>query len=464
MLYRSTVAIVVAGLLIAASLLGAAGPGYTDEHHVQAPTPFVTSARPFVVPLADGVVVRPILTTGDVVGEGPGAYQMSGTPDGIGWYDSADGVEVFFNHELSSRFNPSGSRVSHVTLDADGAVTAAGYAVDGTEDYEWFCSSTLEIIDGTPWYTTGEEGKRSARLGTSIAIDAETLRVREMPWFGHFGHENVVPVQGLSRMFVGLAEDGFFEYSQLFSYISRTFEGAISGKQGSLRVWVPDRGVRDGDPSADDLHKGETMRGQFVRIPNAARLLPLQLEKRVQSLGAFDFDRIEDMTDDPDEPGTVYFAETGRAHAYASHGRIYKLTVNPEEPRRATLSVLLDSSDGDDIFNPDNLGISDAALVIQEDRNWYKTGYARIIVYDLASGTLTPVARVDPSERLVEKYGPGVWESSGIVDASAAFGDGWWFLTVQAHKRQMSVPDMSLVPDTATDEGGQFALMFIPGS
>jgi hypothetical protein len=439
------------------ALAGSPGPA--------APPPVVTEERPFLVPLLDGAVVQPILTTGDVVGEGAGAYQMSGIPDGLGWFESSKGqIEVFMNHELHGDFDPSGARVSHLTLNASGQVLAAEYVVDGTEGYEWFCSSTLEVVDGIPWYTTGEESKHSSRKGVSIAIDASTGEFRETPWFGHFGHENVVPVQGLSQAFYGLPEDGFSEFSQLFAYIAPTFDGALSGEEGAFRVWVPNRPVRDDNPSDDDLQKGERMRGHFERVPNAENLLPLQLEKRVQDMGAFDFNRIEDMTDHPTDLGTIYFAETGRANQEVTHGRIYRIAVDPEHPRRATLEVVLDAAAGDDIFNPDNLGISERSLVIQEDRNWKMSGFNRVLVYDLGTGSLTAVARTDPSERLIDNEGPGAWESSGVVDASEFFGEGWWLLDVQAHDTRMSVPDQSLEPDTGRGEGGQLMLLFVPGS
>lgn len=429
---------------------------------------FVTSAEPFLVALEPDVTITPILTTGDVIGEGPAAYQMSGVPDGTGWYESAPDVfEVYFNHELHPDYDPSGSRVSHITLDATGAVTAARYVIDGTERYEWFCSATLETIDGVPWFTAGEESKHSPRQGMSFAIRATTDRVHETPWFGHFGHENVVPVEGLSKAYVGLSEDGFSEYSQLFAYLAPDFDGALRGTAGSLRVWVPTPGAReltDGDPSSNDILKGGTIRGRFERIPNARNLTPLKLEKTVQEMGAWDFDRIEDQIDDPDEPGTIYFAETGRAHAYAPRGRVYRLQVNPDDPTRARLSVVLDSKEGDDIFSPDNLGISHTSLVIQEDRNWKRSGYNRVLVYDLDAATLTPVARTDPDQSIVDEKGPGAWESSGVVSAADAFGAGYWLLMVQAHYTEMDVPDQTLVPDSATGEGGQLELVYIPGT
>jgi hypothetical protein len=124
----------------------------------------------------------------------------------------------------------------------------------------------------------------------------------------------------------------------------------------------------------------------------------------------------------------------------------------------------LDAEAGDDIFSPDNLGISDTALVIQEDRNWKKSGFNRVLVYNLASGTLVAVARTDPDQAIVDDRGPGAWESSGAVDASDAFGAGWWLLDVQAHYTEMNVPDLSLEPNTAVGEGGQVLLVFIPGT
>jgi hypothetical protein len=86
------------------------------------------------------------------------------------------------------------------------------------------------------------------------------------------------------------------------------------------------------------------------------------------------------------------------------------------------------------------------------------------LVYDLASGTLTPVARTDPDPAIVEDRGPGAWESSGVVSVAGVFGPGWWLLDVQAHYTEMPVPGRSLEPGSGTGEGGQLLLVFIPGT
>ena len=96
---------------------------------------------------------------------------MSGVPDGLGAYRSTDGsIELFMNHELSARYDPSGSRISHLTLNEDGAVVAASYPVDGTENFEWFCSGTLDAgstaCRGTSPARRGE-AQRAPRHGRS---------------------------------------------------------------------------------------------------------------------------------------------------------------------------------------------------------------------------------------------------------------------------------------------------------
>ena len=419
-------------------------------------------ARPMLVALQPGVEITPIINSGDQVGND---FQYTGVPDGIGIYASApDRLEVFTNHELSYRYgDPAWSRVSHLTLDPQGNVVSASYAVDGTERYEYFCSSTMDMIDGTPWYFTGEEWFASPRGGTSIAINALTGTVIHTPQFGSLNHENVVPVHGLDRAVVYLSEDSFRLRSQAYAYFAHDFRGAIHGG-GAFSVWVPDD-QGDGDPSTNDIAKGQTLSGRFVTIPHADRYTGLQLNEQAEALGSFNFVRIEDATADPSNPGVVYFSDTGANKSETKHGRLYRMTFDPAHPRHATLEVVLDGDAGDDIVNPDNLGIDQHVMLIQEDRNDTSSGYNRVLMYDLTTGALTPVARLDPSPGAIERGGgPGVWESSGVVDASAFFGAGAWLLNVQAHHSKILQQGIGLGIDSGRGERGQLVLLRIPGS
>ena len=294
-------------------------------------------------------------------------------------------------------------------------------------------------------------------------MNAVSGRIVETPQFGHLNHENVVPIKGLDRAVTFLAEDSFRLRSQAYAYFSDTFAKAIRGK-GSFTVWVPDD-PGDGDPSADDIAVGDTLDGRFVTIPRAARYSGLELNEVAEALGSFNFVRIEDAAHDPGNPGVIYVSDTGANKSETKNGRLYRLTVDPANPRRASLEVVLDGDAGDDLVNPDNLGINDTTLVIQEDRNKASSGYARIHTYDLGSSTLTPVARLDPSRRAIEAGGgPGVWESSGVIDVSAFFGDGFWLLDVQAHDTKVRQQGPSLEIDSATGERGQLLLVHLAGT
>src|SRR5215213_6021961 len=94
---------------------------------VTARAPFITTARPQLEALSPGVEITPLITTGDVIGGRLAGYQFSGTPDGIGAYQSApDRYEVFLNHETSHYWGDAAdSRVSHLTLNENAEVLAA---------------------------------------------------------------------------------------------------------------------------------------------------------------------------------------------------------------------------------------------------------------------------------------------------------------------------------------------------
>ena len=455
-----------AASVVGVLLMGATTPTTASARQAVEPlAPFITSARPYLISTDPDTTITPVLTSGEVIGGPLGGFQFTGVPDGIGTYASAgDRLEVFVNHETAYAYgDASDARVSHLTLDPDMQVVGAMYLVDGTEGYQYFCSSTLDYVGDTPWYFTGEEWIGTPKGGISIAVNAVTGRVIETPHFGHLNHENVVPIQGLARSMVYLAEDSFRLRSQAYAYFSDSLGKAIRGR-GSFAVWVPDD-EGDGDPSTNDIAKGDTLDGRFVSIPHAATYSGLELNEVAEDLGSFNFVRIEDAAHDPGDPGVIYLSDTGANKAETKNGRLYRLTVDPAHPRRATLEVVLDGDAGDDVINPDNLGINETTLVIQEDRNSTSSGFARVHAYDLSSRTLTAVARLDPSQHAIDEGGgPGVWESSGVVDVSDFFGDGYWLLDVQAHRTSVLQQGPGLKLNSARGQRGQLLLVYIDGT
>jgi hypothetical protein len=425
-----------------------------------------------LAPLEAGVVIDPILSTGDIVG----GYQMSGIPDGLGAYKTGRSkLNLMMNHELDQTLPDSpagvGSRISKLTLDrASRTVLSGSYPLTGLEGFVRFCSATLEVIKGTPCFFAGEEDVPTAgRGGSSIAMNADTGEWVETRHFGLILHENNVPVERLSKAMIVTTDDDFRAPTEqephiaayLYAWIGDTWEGSIAGTDGSLYVWKADEGN-----SPDDIEKGETIPGRFVPISQAENANGETLELASHAKGGFKFVRLEDAATAQQHPGRLYFADTGRLPSEDVRGSLYRLDIDPTDPTRASLTLLLSGDAGDDIVNPDNLDTSPHSVVIQEDRNSehrgpeVRTGYGRILVYDIKSGTVRVVARptTPPAFR------PGEWESSGVINAQSLLGEDWWLVDVQAHSTFMSQPGASLTPNSGSGEDGQLLAIKIPNS
>jgi hypothetical protein len=502
---KLVVATVAATSALATTLALAATHGYKTTRPAQ------------LVATESGVVIDPILSTGDTVG----SYQMSGIPDGMGAYrsgggqgesddnnnddddgsqqgehnhsgsgdDNSDGsaaITLFMNHELAGTAPPGpGARVSKLTIDARSrSVTSGSYVVTGLEQYARFCSGNLAILNGKAWYQTGEE---STSVGTpspndtsvghggvGIAVDAGSNTVYETPQFGYLPHENIVAAKGLPTATWLTTEDGspiMGNRSQLYAYMSndRNWEAAIkdtAALNGSLYVWRADDLAAQ---STKDIHRGDTLRGHFVPVTRAENSNAGSLEAAAQAKGAFDFTRLEDLTTTND-PTRFYFNDTGALGAETQKGRVYRLDVNRRNPREAAITLIIDgdlsvtADDANDVVNPDNIAASSRSLVIQEDRNEenravVKGGYSRIQVYDIRTETMRTVARVNTTVGL-----PGDWESSGVIDARGLLGANWWFVVVQAHTSVAPQPGPSLTPNSSVGEDGQLLAIKIPHS
>ena len=455
---------------------------------------FDTSDPPYLVATASGVLVDPILSVGDTVGN----YQMSGIPDGLGAYEPDDAARgefvVLMNHELGRSFPnmPPGvdTRISRLEIDRGTRTVHAGeYLFTGHEGFERFCSATLAIVFGRPFYFTGEEAvpiagqpPGPAHDGSSIVMDPESGMWRETAHFGHLQHENIVPLK-LTRQWIFLTTEDDFrvtpvrENSYLYAYIANDFNEALRGVSGSLHVFRAKNFA--GKPGNASVTKGEIVPGEFVPIPQEENSNSTELKAAAAARNAFKFDRLEDLAARPDRPGQTFFAETGKPPV-TSRGRIYQLDIDPRNPTQATLKMILngDAPDNDDIINPDNMDASSRVLMIQEDRESAfragtpanSGGYSRVMEYRYSDGALRSVARVNtppgspPNPTNCSNCLPGTWESSGIIRAGHVLGRDWWLLDVQAHNSTAPQPGPSLVPGSSTGENGQLLAIKVPGS
>jgi hypothetical protein len=415
---------------------------------------FKTAKPAYLVAMEAGVVVDPILSTGDIVG----GYQMSGIPDGLGAYkDGKKRFHVVMNHELGQTFPgvPPGvdARISKVTLNREThGVLAATYLFNGSEGFERFCSSTLQVIKRTPYYFTGEEAIEAGHDGSSIVMNANTGQWWETEHFGHLNHENVVPVMRLSKFMVVTTDDDFRvgQAAYLYAYIADTFADAVSGDpaHGSLYVW------RANDAAKTDLVKGETVEGRFVPISQVENANSTTLKEAAAARDAFRFARLEDAAVARQQAGRLYFVDTGKTGENNLTGALYRLDINPADPTKASVKLLLDGDTGDNVNRPDNIDTSPHSVVIQEDG-----GQNRVLVYDIKTGNVREVARTPDLS----------WESSGVINAQTLLGEDWWLVDVQAHNSSApqpgaTPPGQQPEPNTGVGEDGQLLAVYIPDS
>jgi hypothetical protein len=248
--------------------------------------------------------------------------------------------------------------------------------------------------------------------------------------------------------------------------------------------------------------------GTWQRDPNGIGIDGPQwvLEKWSQLNGVFNFIRVEDIAYDkrPGMSNVVYVVDSGRGTAPAvapfsgpgisTNGRVWKMVLDPNDPTVVTgMSILIEGDDHPvktigEIHQPDNIESTANALYLTEDPGSSQQfnftpaqladpnrTEARLWQYRFDTGLATVAAKVDQSSDeggtdvdAASKGNLGAWESSGVVDASAAFGPGAFLINVQAHTLWVAKApgDDNVAPAgpdfTYKKEGGQLLLVRIP--
>lgn len=495
--------------LAATLVVGAAGVAHAQ--------PFVTSEAPYIT-LAPGAPagssVQAVISSGDTIG----GFRFQGIPDGVGLVPSGNGrVDVYVAHEETTipffgTADFQNASISKLELDiATGGVVNASVALPASAGFIRFCSAFMAgPAEGFSRYTffTGEESDDvldvpanatfgadpaiapQRQAGFAVALDVASGAYRALPGMGRLNHENTVVIPGgWKKKHVLLTTDDTFAApsSQLYMYIAKK-ESDVFDDRGRLYAFQVTRTnagpVNAGDAFNGandylDIQPGDDWQGRFIPVPKAiaegrTNLAPQDaLEAWSNANNIFQFIRLEDLAYDRTSPRVVYVADTGSSRVVpdattgrlrrgpsgtvgsADNGRIFRFEFSRNNPRKVTsFSVYADAdaSPSDPTYvpfrSPDNIETSNNSLLVQEDAS-----NALIWRHDFASGAWTVVASVnDPSG-----------ESSGIVDASEAFGPGWWALVVQGHgtrvQEQVVSPELTLKL-----ESGQLLLMKLPGS
>jgi hypothetical protein len=478
--------------------------------------PYVES----IVPEYDVKPILSVGDTVPRTGDPTSEYRMVGIPDGLGAHRNGDDtVTVYMNHELTGTTQTEprvggplnrGAFVSKVILGEDGSVISADRAYDtvyqenllvgpaaevgnATRAFSRFCSGALagrEHGFDRPIYFANEEDGTPANTFDGLGGQAVAIFDNEahaLPRLGRFAWENtlVQPTRGNATVIIGMEDgpaslDPAAENSQLYLYVGKKERrrGASVLRRngldnGELYVLAPV------DPAMGSELPFQTGSSsvKWIQIPYAYNMSEEQLEAASDAVGAFMFARPEDGAFNTRNRHEYFFVTTGGAAGANSLGRLYSLRLHSGNPvKPATLSVVYNADQviaagGDIAISPDNIDVSDDYLMINEDG----TTESRAVMaskgrdgsiwrFDLQNGPVGVdaasayrVAELAPPGRDGIAVGPGVWETSGIIDVGGLFdvgdarngrgrGDELWLFDVQAHG-----PTGAPVPNTQED-------------
>lgn len=475
-----------------------------------------TGVNEYAKGIDGGYKTTALLSVGETVPETSSPakrYQMVGIPDGLGAHGGRSETTILYmSHELG--FNVAstpvigepdsrGAFVSRLVLGPRGRVLSAERAYDRvylddtyvgpaaaadntTRSFARFCSGSLagrEHGFDRPIYFANEESGGSSTFdgkgGLSVAIfDNEA---HGLPYLGRFPWENTLVQKGTGRLTVVMGmEDGPASQnpaetnSQLYLYVGVKDDrrgatvlqrnGLTGGKLYVFRSKAPAR-------NSEAAFQSGKLDGEWVLVPNAHTMTDAELEAASDALGAMVFARPEDGAFNPRRDHEFFFVTTGGAAGANTLGRIYSLTLDRRNPvERATLEVLVNAdaviaAGGDTALSPDNIDVSKRYLMVQEDG----TSESRAVMaakgrdgsiwrFDLGSrqgiapGSAKRIVELDPPGRDGIAVGPGVWETSGIIDASDFFRGEAWLFDVQAH-------GPTKAPAAGTVEDGQLLLL-----
>ena len=461
---------------------GFSGPGVGPDGCL--PDGVTSSQSAYLLPVADGVLTRTILTVGDSPNTKPDGvtpYTMVGIPDGLGAFDNGDGTfTMLSNHELVSTVGVPrehggiGAFVSRWTVRKSDLHVLHGEDLihqvalwNGTSydapvqgvTFGRFCSADLPAQTALFNASTGlgynsrlfMDGEEIGTEGRSFAHELNGTSW-QLPRLGKMAFENAVASPKVSDNTVVVSmDDGqggqVYVYKGLKTNVGSPVDkaGLTNGELFGIRV----PGVLAEDP-ATGIPTGPF---ELAALGNVENLTGLQVDQASVAQGATTFQRPEDGSWDPANPNDFYFVTTA---SFTGNSRLWRLRfIDAAEPTLGgTIEMLLDGSEGQKML--DNISVDSRGHIMLCEDVGNNAHVGRVFRYDIATDALTVVASHDP-----ERFSPGGAsfltqdeETSGVIDASALLGNGWWLIDVQAH----------FATTTEAVEGGQYLAFFDPAS
>ena len=440
----------------------------------------IAIVKPYAVGIDGDYYTKRLLSVGDTVPETSNPskqFQMIGIPDGLGAHKSGDKRIVYMNHELvhNTLSEPvlgeplnRGPIVSKLVLDRNGKVLSGERAYDTvyledtlvgpapavgntTPSFSRFCSASLagqeEGFDRFIYLANEESGGAltfDGKGGVTVAIfDNEAHGV---PALGHFAWENALVQRGTGKYTVIMSmEDGPASQdraqvnSQLYMYVGvkdRSKGATVLERNGLVDGTLYVFRSKDPARNSEATFLNGSIDGEWVSLGDVTDLSDAQLEAASDAVNAMVFARPEDGAFNLKNTSQYFFVTTGEGTGNAL-GRLYELDLTGQDstgPAKLTVAYNADqviAAGGDIAISPDNIDVSRDYLMINEDGTaTSRAEMARkqrdgsIWRFDLdrdgvdVSSRLRIVELNQPGRDRVP-VGPGVWETSGIIDASS---------------------------------------------
>jgi hypothetical protein len=426
----------------------------------------VFSAPAYIIPVAPGWKVQPIITVGESAGNG---YAMAGVPDGLGVFANNDGTfNLLMNHEIPNdkgatrTHGEKGAFVSRWVIDIEGLKVKSGSdliksTVPNGLKFNRFCSADLPPISAFynaatrkgfngQLFLNGEEDKAGGRAFAHTLEGISYL----MPDFGHIAWENLLanPVSQDRTLVIGLddIQDGL-----LLVYL---------GNKTKVGNPVEQSGLVGGQLYAI---KVTNERFSLVPLTGMTSLDGKTLREEAKKLGATGFARPEDGAWDALDASKFWFATTDKI---GGDSRLNQLVFddisNPLHGGRIS-APLSAQSIGAEMF--DNIVVDgDGRVLAQEDPG----ENARLAVIWMYEPTLNKTTKLFESNPDLFKPGAADFmtideEHSGIVEVTSLLRKASWFDT--NHRYYLGTTQAHLDhKDTKLVEHGQLWLISGPST
>lgn len=431
------------------------GGGGDDDEPTMQMKPLTSSVVPDGVftlkgGFASSADLEMILSSADIL-PSDSTFVYGSFMDGAALYPAGNGKYAFINN-LESDYS-----IARIMMNADLQPYEGDYIVSATATaFTAQCSGssiTPEEHGFGPLYLSGGEWGGNAKGVYSVNPFRDTedrVEADRLPALGEWSTENAVAIgkdafPGQTVVFIGDDDSSNTYPESHFAMYVGGLGDLSSGDLYMLRGKNPVETAIGGGGQLFEMGMVEGAEYDVEWVKVTERTLSELNQEGIDSL-AIGFQRIEDIDwrrGSAEANREVYFNATGRfrsdnpdlANRGTTFGRVYKLTMNPDDPTGdAKLEVVMDGDfvggKADGMHSPDNIVVTANYAYIQEDPNGYQdlnpeiTGFAKLWQLDLNTGAVKEVLECNQEGAAALGYGTTerMWEITGLIDVTDIIG------------------------------------------